>query len=202
MSSGGKTVQVGEVLSKILEKVEGVKSLENLVAENAKENRIANAELSVKLDQILTLLATLSEGKSKPKSTVSKGNVTVTTTIPSDKKGPTNSLYWFKMIYKQSRDETLNKYFTEDIRKALDEYMNTNETAKNKKDIAKLDEEINYLVNNHIKSKANIKSKITNDYNQYTESLNKNNITSASKDSNTKDKESEKSGTKSTSDDK
>lgn len=183
MSSGSKPQASTQIMAKL-------ESIEKRVEEMETKFSSILVEVFNKVSAIETKVAMGGSGSRAPRSSGSK---TTTQSTPTEKKPPSNSLYYFKLIYKQDPEGTATKYFTASIKKSLAEHMENNSTAKAKTGPAKLEEEIKHVWDKFVKPKecTVLREKIRKDYDAYIEAWKKNNMTPASKDSESKSESEE-----------
>jgi hypothetical protein len=154
-----------------------VNEISAMIKEDREANKVSNGETIALLNEILTKI---SATKSSTRGSSSKNSSTPT----SDKKFPTNSMYWFKNEWKTNREATMDNYLTADSKKALNDHMTTDDIAKSKIGTAKLEEEAKFIWNGYVKPEkcSSLRDRIKSDYEKAHNAWKKENMTPASKD--------------------
>ena len=132
-----------------------------------------------KLNELTTAIQMLQASK---KSSGTKK--TTSTGTPTENKPLSNSMYWFKKIWIENTDATLEEYCNKEIKNAVKEFNNS-ELGKSKSGKALKEAQVKYIWPKYIKDNELLKGKITRHYKLYVEEFKKKSMTPVNKDSET-----------------
>jgi hypothetical protein len=148
--------------------------LELKLTKKEEDDKIANTEIVNKLDEIIVLMKNMKA----PRTASNKPAAA----IPSEKKFPTNSMYWVKEMYRANKDDVITKFFDNSVRTAIDTHMNSSTELQNKQAEARVTEEFKYLWQKHAMNGKVVKDKIRTAYEKALKNHNNNTVVQAKED--------------------